>query len=69
MDVRWNFSRVGQRLIFADPLHIADDAMQMDVRKTLYPFYTISLCWLNINSQSFVWNISALGLSQTLFFL
>jgi len=29
----------------------ADDAMQMDVHKTLYPFYPISLCRL----KSFVW--------------
>jgi len=25
--------------------------------KTLYPFYPISLCWLNLNSQSIVWNV------------
>jgi len=39
---------------FAYPLHVADDAMHMDVDKTLYPFYPISLCWLNLNFQSFV---------------
>jgi len=33
------------------------DAMQMDVHKTLYPFYPISLRWLMLNSQFFVWNI------------
>jgi len=54
MDVRRNFSRVGQRPSFAYPLRFADDAMQMDVHKTLYSFYYISLCWLNLNSQSFV---------------
>jgi len=26
------------------------------VHKTLHPFYPISLCWLDLNSQSFVWN-------------
>jgi len=31
----------GQRRNFAYPLQVADDAMQMDVHKTLYPFYTI----------------------------
>jgi len=31
--------------------------MQMDFHKTLYTFYPISLCWLNLNSQFFVWNI------------
>jgi len=31
--------------------------MQMDVHKTLYPFYPISLYWLKLNSQSFVENI------------
>jgi len=46
--------RVGQRPNFAYPFQVADDAMQMDVHKTLYYFYHISLCWLNLNSQSFV---------------
>jgi len=36
------------------PLDPPPDAMQMDVHKTLYSFYLISLCWLNLNSQSFV---------------
>jgi len=31
--------------------------MQMDVHKTLYPFYPSYLCWLNLVSQSFVWNV------------
>jgi len=57
MAVRINFSRVEERPNFAYPLHVADDAMQMDVHKTLYSFYHISLCWLNLNSQSFVWNV------------
>jgi len=30
------------------------DAMQMDVHKTLYPFYPISLRWLMLTSQFFV---------------
>jgi len=38
-------------------LQVADDAIQMNVQKTLYLFYTTSLCWLNLNSQSFVWNV------------
>jgi len=33
-----NFSRGGQRRYFADPFQVADDSMQMDVRKTLYIF-------------------------------
>jgi len=67
MDVRRNFSRVGQRPNFSYPLQVADDAMQMDVHKTLYTFYHISLCWLNLNSQSFVWMFSTLRLSEMLF--
>jgi len=57
MDVRRNYSRVGQRPNFAYSLQVADDAVQMDVHNTLYSFYHISLCWLNLNSQSFVWNV------------
>jgi len=53
MDVRRNFFRVGQRPNFAYPLQVADDAMRMDVHEALYSFYHISLCWLNLNSQSF----------------
>jgi len=45
---------VGQRRNFAYSLQVADDAMQMDVYKTLYPLYPINLCWLNLSSQSFV---------------
>jgi len=36
----------GQRRHFAYPLQVADDVMQMDVHKTFYSFYSISLCWL-----------------------
>jgi len=54
MNDRKNFCRVGQRPNFAYPLQVADDAMQMDVHNTLYPFYPVSLCSLNLNSQSFV---------------
>ena len=39
------------------PFQVADDAIQMDVQKTLYAFYPISLCRSNLNSQSFVWNV------------
>jgi len=46
-----------QRRNFGYPLQVADDAMQMDVHKTFYPFYPISLCWLDLNSRSFVWNV------------
>jgi len=46
-----------QRRNFAYPFQVADDAMQMDVHKTLYPFCPISLRWLNLNSQSFVWTV------------
>jgi len=38
MVVRGNFSREGQRQYFAFPFQVADDAMQMNVHKTLYPF-------------------------------
>jgi len=49
------FIQRGQRRrIFAYPLQVADDAMQMNIHKTLYPFCPISLCWLNLNSQPFV---------------
>jgi len=54
MGVRRNFSRGEQRRNFAYPFLVTDDAMQMDVHKTLYTFYPISLCWLNLNAQSFV---------------
>jgi len=37
MGVRRNFSREGQRRHFVYPLQLADDAMQMDVHKTLCP--------------------------------
>jgi len=56
MSVRRNFSR-RQRRNFAYHFQVADSAMQMDVHKTLYTFYPISLYWLDINSQSFVWNV------------
>ena len=51
------FSGQGQRCKFAYPSQVDDNAMQMDVHKTIYTFYPISLCWLNLNSQSFVWNV------------
>jgi len=48
MGVRRNFSR-GQCRNFAYPLQVADNAMQMDVHKTLYPLYPISLSgWISI---------------------
>jgi len=34
------FFQGGQSRQFAYPFQVADDAMQMDVHKTLYPFYT-----------------------------
>ena len=57
MGVRRYVSWRGQCWNFAYPFQVAVDAMQMDVHKTIYPFYPISLCWLNLNSQSFVWNV------------
>jgi len=56
MGAQINFS-TGQRRNFAYPFQVADDAMQMDIHKTLYPFYLIRLSWLKLNSQSFVWNV------------
>jgi len=44
----------GERQNFAYPFQMDGDAMQMEVHKTLYPFYSISLCWSSFNSQSFV---------------
>jgi len=55
--IHWRPQKFFQRrnveilLIF---FQVADDALQMDVHKTLYPFYPIRLCWLKLNSQSFV---------------
>jgi len=53
MVVSRNFCK-GQRRNLAYPFQVADDAMQMHVHKTLYSFYPVSLCWLDLNSQSFV---------------
>jgi len=39
MGVRRNFSKGEQRQNFAYQFQVADDTMQMDVHKTLYPFY------------------------------
>jgi len=39
MGVRRNISRRGQHRHLAYIFQIADDAMQMDVNKSLYPFY------------------------------
>jgi len=36
----------GQRRNFASPFQVANDAMPVDVHKTLHPFCTISLYWL-----------------------
>jgi len=48
------FFQGGQRQNFSYPLQVADDAIQIDVPKTLYPFYPIRLCWLNFKAQFFV---------------
>jgi len=56
----WAFTEIfpgGQRWTSSYPFQVADDVIQMGVHKTLYPFYLINLCWLNLNSQSFVWNV------------
>jgi len=42
----------GQRRNFAYLFKVANDAMQMDVHKTLYSYHAISLCWLNLNLLS-----------------
>ena len=44
------FSKEGKRRYFAYSFQVAADAMQIDVCKTLYHFYSISLCWLNLLS-------------------
>ena len=46
----------GQRRNFAYPFQVADFAMRMEVHKTLYLFYPISLCWLNLN-----WEVELYG--------
>jgi len=47
------FQGCGQRRNFAYPFQVTNGAMQMDVHKTIYPIYPISLwCWLNLNRQS-----------------
>ena len=58
MGVRRSFSSVGnvENLIIY-PFQVADSAMRMDVHKTFNPFFPISLCWLSLNSQSFVLNV------------
>ena len=66
MDVRRNFSRVGQRPNFAYSLQIAGDAMPMDIHKTFYPFYPISVRWLILNRLSEMF--SAIRLSEMLVF-
>jgi len=38
------FSSGGQRQNFAYHFQVADDAMQMDVHKTLYPIYIPLVC-------------------------
>jgi len=40
MGVRMKFFQEGQSRNFAYPFQVADDAMQIDIHKTLYPFYT-----------------------------
>ena len=40
MDVRRNFSLGGEHQCFAYTYHVADDAMQMDVHKTLSSCFT-----------------------------
>jgi len=44
MAVRKYFSSAGQRRNFAYHLQVANDAIQMDVRKTLYTFYSPLVC-------------------------
>jgi len=61
------FSRGGQHRNFAYPFQVADDAVQMDVHKTLCPFYPISLRWLNLNSQSLSEMFSTLRLLEIIF--
>jgi len=51
------FFQGGKRRNCAYTFQVTDDAMQMGVHKTLYPSYPISLCWLNLNFQSFAWNV------------
>jgi len=46
MGIRSNFSGGGKRRDFAYPFQVADDAMQTDFYKALYPFYTESNCFI-----------------------
>jgi len=61
-----NFPR-GQRRNFAYPFQVADDAMWMDVHKTLYPFNPINVCWLNLILNRLHDMFSTLRLSEMLF--
>jgi len=54
-----DFFQGGQRRNFAYPFQVADDAMQVDVHKTLYPFCIPLVCagWtsiLNLLSEFFL---------------
>jgi len=51
MGVNRNFSR-GQRQNFAYPSYVFDDAMQMDVYKTLYPCHSITKIHSMLRQQS-----------------
>jgi len=69
MGVRRNFSRGSNvERNFAFLSQVADDAMQKDVYKTLCRFYPISLCWLNLDSQYFVWNVFHTSAIRNAFF-
>jgi len=67
MGIRRKFSRFWQRRYFAYPFQVANDAMRMNVHKTLYPLYPISLFWLNFNSQFLSGIFSTLWLSEMFF--
>ena len=59
----------GQRRNFAYPFQVADDAMLIDIHKSLYPFYPISLCWLTLNSPYSFEMFPTLRLSEIYFFI
>ena len=61
------FPEGAQRRKFAYTFQFADDATQMEVHKTLYPFYLISLYWLNLNSQSLSEMFSTFRLPEMFF--
>jgi len=61
------FSKGGRDRYFRYPFQVADDAVLMDIYKTLYPFNSIILCWLNLTFFPEIF--STLWQSKMIFFI